>query len=232
MKGIFLLVSVAAAGAFSLLSIIYSMGSIPFRPKEEDLGQPTPQPGVLRESDSQFLEGLVAALESERRALQERETDLEHREVTLEKQRQIVEQLKAEIEKTDAMVKAAVVAINTAEAQGGGVVFLPVGKYKCNAPLKVDKSNVILRGAGPGTTLFFTTWWGMSGKSHLQFKGSIQTGSDLYLTVESPPVIRVEGTNETLPGAPLTSAEVESLANSLMTEKQRALFEACAPTCA
>jgi flagellar motility protein MotE (MotC chaperone) len=116
MKGIFLLVCIAAAGAFSLLSIIFSTGSIPFRPKEEgDLGQPPQQPGVLRESDSQFLEGLVAALESERRALQERETDIEYREATLEKQRQIVEQLKIEIENTDAMVKAAVVAINTAE---------------------------------------------------------------------------------------------------------------------
>lgn len=50
-------------------------------------------------------------------------------------------------------------------------------------------------------------------------------GSDLYLTVDSPPVIRVEGVNQTLPGAPLTSAEVESLANSLMTERQRATFE-------
>ena len=83
--------------------------------------------------------------------------------------------------KTNA-VGAIQAAINTAEAQGGGVVFLPVGKYKCNAPLKVDKSNVILRGAGPGTTLFFTTWWGMSGKSHLLFKGAVQTGNDLPLT--------------------------------------------------
>jgi flagellar motility protein MotE (MotC chaperone) len=115
MKAIFLLISIAAAGAFSLLSIIYSAGRIPFRPEEVDLGQSTQQPGVLRESDGQFLDGLVASLDAERRALQEREIDLEHREVTLEQQRQIVEQLKTEIEETDAMVKAAVVEINTAE---------------------------------------------------------------------------------------------------------------------
>jgi flagellar motility protein MotE (MotC chaperone) len=116
MKGIFLLVSVAAAGAFSLLSIIFSTGSIPFRAEDnEALGQSTQQPAVLRASDSQFLDGLVVVLEAERGALQERETDIEYREATLEKQRQIVEQLKAEIENTDARVKAAVVEMKTAE---------------------------------------------------------------------------------------------------------------------
>jgi flagellar motility protein MotE (MotC chaperone) len=115
MKAIFLLVSIAAAGAFSLLSIIFSTGRIPFRPEEVDLGQSNQEPGVLRESDSQFMDGLVAALEAERLALHGRETDLEHREVTLEQQRQIVEKLKAEIQNTDAMVRAAVVEIKTAE---------------------------------------------------------------------------------------------------------------------
>ncbi|MGD9764934.1 MAG: PilT/PilU family type 4a pilus ATPase [Candidatus Binatia bacterium] len=49
--------------------------------------------------------------------------------------------------------------------------------------------------------------------------------SDLYVTVDSPPVLRVEGFNQVLPGDPLTSTEVEALANSLMTERQRAAFE-------
>jgi hypothetical protein len=73
-------------------------------------------------------------------------------------------------------------AIDFAEAQGGGVVFLPAGKYRCNSALKVNKSGVIIRGSGPGTTLFFTNHSGMSGKSHMLFSGSVQTGSDLYLT--------------------------------------------------
>jgi twitching motility protein PilT len=50
-------------------------------------------------------------------------------------------------------------------------------------------------------------------------------GSDLYVTSESPPVVRIEGVNHTLDGEPLTPTEVEGLANSLMTERQRALFE-------
>ena len=49
--------------------------------------------------------------------------------------------------------------------------------------------------------------------------------SDLYVTVDSPPMIRVEGINYPIEGEPLTPTEVESLANSLMTERQRATFE-------
>ncbi len=50
-------------------------------------------------------------------------------------------------------------------------------------------------------------------------------GSDLYVTAESTPVIRIEGVNHSLEGEPLTPTEVEALANSLMTERQRATFE-------
>src|SRR5215470_447997 len=50
-------------------------------------------------------------------------------------------------------------------------------------------------------------------------------GSDLYITADSPPVIRVEGINQRVAGDPLTPTEVEALANSLMTERQRAAFE-------
>jgi twitching motility protein PilU len=49
--------------------------------------------------------------------------------------------------------------------------------------------------------------------------------SDLYLTAESPPVLRIEGVTEIFGEQPLTAPEVEELANSLMTEKQRAQFE-------
>jgi twitching motility protein PilU len=50
-------------------------------------------------------------------------------------------------------------------------------------------------------------------------------GSDLYVTAESAPVVRIEGVNHLLEGEPLTPTEVEALANSLMTERQRATFE-------
>ena len=50
-------------------------------------------------------------------------------------------------------------------------------------------------------------------------------GSDIYLTVDSPPVIRVEGLNQICEGEPLAAPDVEALANALMTERQRAVFE-------
>jgi twitching motility protein PilU len=50
-------------------------------------------------------------------------------------------------------------------------------------------------------------------------------GSDLYITAESAPTIRVEGVNHLVDGEPLAPTEVEALANSLMTERQRAVFE-------
>ena len=50
-------------------------------------------------------------------------------------------------------------------------------------------------------------------------------GSDLYVTAESAPALRIEGVNHFLAGEPLTPTEVEALANSLMTERQRAVFE-------
>jgi len=49
--------------------------------------------------------------------------------------------------------------------------------------------------------------------------------SDLYLTVDSPPTVRVEGVNQPLPAPALNAADVEDLANSMMTERQRAVFE-------
>jgi twitching motility protein PilU len=49
--------------------------------------------------------------------------------------------------------------------------------------------------------------------------------SDLYITVDAAPVVRIEGINYPCDGEPLTPTEVEALANSLMTERQRATFE-------
>jgi twitching motility protein PilU len=49
--------------------------------------------------------------------------------------------------------------------------------------------------------------------------------SDLYLTADSPPVIRVEGLTEAAGDELLAAPEVEELANALMTERQRLAFE-------
>jgi len=49
--------------------------------------------------------------------------------------------------------------------------------------------------------------------------------SDLYLTVDSPPVLRVEGVTYPLGDERLTPARVETLANSIMTDRQQATFD-------
>ncbi len=52
-----------------------------------------------------------------------------------------------------------------------------------------------------------------------------QGASDLYLTVDSPPILRVEGFNQPVGDAKLDSKSVELLAGALMTDRQRALFD-------
>jgi twitching motility protein PilU len=49
--------------------------------------------------------------------------------------------------------------------------------------------------------------------------------SDLYLTADSPPMLRIEGVMQSLGTTCLKPAEVEGLAYSLMSERQRASFE-------
>ncbi len=49
--------------------------------------------------------------------------------------------------------------------------------------------------------------------------------SDIYLTVDSPPMLRVEGVTQPFGADVLKPADVENLANSMMSERQRAVFE-------
>jgi twitching motility protein PilU len=49
--------------------------------------------------------------------------------------------------------------------------------------------------------------------------------SDLYLAVDSPPMFRIEGINEPFGSEALTPKLVESLAQSMMSDRQRAQFD-------
>jgi twitching motility protein PilU len=48
--------------------------------------------------------------------------------------------------------------------------------------------------------------------------------SDLYLTAESPPMLRIEGITRPVNDVILTAQTVEEIANSIMSEKQKAAF--------
>lgn len=72
-------------------------------------------------------------------------------------------------------------AINAAGAAGGGVVYLPAGTYKV-APagsavsaLRLDKPNVVLRGAGAGLTLLHNTQPAMKNKSVILVQAATAT---------------------------------------------------------
>jgi twitching motility protein PilU len=49
--------------------------------------------------------------------------------------------------------------------------------------------------------------------------------SDLYLTVDLPPMYRVQGITQAIGGTPATNEQLEALANEMMREKQRKDFE-------
>src|ERR1043166_9859842 len=50
-------------------------------------------------------------------------------------------------------------------------------------------------------------------------------GSDLHLTTETPPQVRVHGHLQRLTGPPLTASETKSLAYSVLTDAQKKRFE-------
>jgi len=83
-------------------------------------------------------------------------------------------------------------AIDAAEVAGGAVVSLPAGLYMIDGTLRVGASRVVLRGAGPeATRLHFTRFEGMTGKSHLTFRGVTAGGEEVGLAADASVFDRV-----------------------------------------
>ena len=77
-------------------------------------------------------------------------------------------------------------AIDAAGAAGGGVVWLPAGSYRCDGVLIIDRSFVVLRGAGTDKTyVYFTRSQGMSYASHLTLRGAVTAGPQLPLAKDA-----------------------------------------------
>lgn len=71
-------------------------------------------------------------------------------------------------------------SLDAAAFKGGAIVHLPAGLYRIDGELKVNGSNVILRGDGPEQTkLYFTKTTDMNFKAHLSF------GAPLTVDLES-----------------------------------------------
>lgn len=73
-------------------------------------------------------------------------------------------------------------AINAAKAAGGGVVYLPAGLYRVSPQgsasyaLRIDASNIILRGAGAGQTFLLNTSTNMRNAVVILVEGSTGAG--------------------------------------------------------
>jgi len=106
-------------------------------------------------------------------------------------------------------------AIDEAGERGGGVVFLPAGTYRV-APqgedtwaLRINRSNIVLRGAGREKTFLFNSTWMMRLKSVILVQGAegrwkqepagipaISLAADLLSPTKGIPVGTVEGLKE------------------------------------
>lgn len=72
--------------------------------------------------------------------------------------------------------------IDQAGDQGGGVVRIPAGLYRCDGILTVRQSGIVLRGAGPERTrLLFSTVPGKGRSNHLEISGSLRSGQEVPL---------------------------------------------------
>ncbi len=101
-------------------------------------------------------------------------------------------------------------ALNDVGKGGGGVVYLPAGKYKIDVsstkanPIKINYSNVVLRGAGVGKTFIFNDNANVRNVSIIQAKPlsggnwlspeskSVSISEDLLLPTQTIPVSSVQ----------------------------------------
>lgn len=98
-------------------------------------------------------------------------------------------------------------AINTAKAAGGGVVYLPAGLYRISPQgsasyaLRIDASNIILRGAGAGKTFLLNTSTNMRNTVVILVEGS--TGAGFFASGTGTTTIRQDlpGPTQVLPVA-------------------------------
>lgn len=75
-------------------------------------------------------------------------------------------------------------AIDAASSEGG-VVWVPAGLYLVAGTLRVEASNVIIRGEGPSSQVHFTQSEGMTNRAHLLFAGRGQQGARTALTADA-----------------------------------------------
>jgi hypothetical protein len=84
-------------------------------------------------------------------------------------------------------------ALDDAGAAGGGVVYLPPGTYRVSpksdgdSPLVINRSGVVLRGAGAGKTFLLNTSYRMRSKEIIRVRpAAVEEGDPVALTADLP----------------------------------------------
>ena len=77
--------------------------------------------------------------------------------------------------------------IDAVAAAGGGVVWVPAGLYRIDAPIDVTQSGIIIAGEGPSSQLWFPTPTGASYRSQLTFRGALTAGESVALVEDGAP---------------------------------------------
>lgn len=72
----------------------------------------------------------------------------------------------------------------TAAAVEGGIVWVPSGTYQVAQTLRVEASNVVIRGEGSTSQVYFTRSEGMTGRAHLLFAGRAHEGARTPLVMD------------------------------------------------
>ncbi|WOO41034.1 DUF7594 domain-containing protein [Rubellicoccus peritrichatus] len=96
-------------------------------------------------------------------------------------------------------------AINDAESAGGGVVYMPAGTYRLVLPasastvLRIDRPNVVLRGAGIDQTYLYNETVDMRGKSIIQVAGPSSASPFGNLSPSTAVTLDLTGPRQVIP---------------------------------
>lgn len=73
-------------------------------------------------------------------------------------------------------------AVDAAASAGGGVVSLPAGTFRIDGTVVIQDSNIVLQGAGSGSTFVYFTQTSSDYNAHLRFQGNLVQSTEYMLS--------------------------------------------------
>jgi twitching motility protein PilU len=100
-----------------------------------------------------------------------------------------------------------------------------VSTHACARSVAPSAADATDRGRGTSVALSLPGEREMSLRLHDLLSAMVEEdASDLYITINSPPLLRVQGFNQPIGDVPLTGVDTEALASSVMSDEERAEF--------